>query len=48
MLDGAAEVLGSVLAKVFGSANAKEVRRLAPPVAEINALEPETARLSDA
>ena len=37
----------TLLAKVFGTKHERENKRLAPKVAEINALEPETAALSD-
>jgi preprotein translocase subunit SecA len=37
----------SLLAKVFGTKNEREVKRLRPAVAEINALEPEMMALSD-
>src|SRR4029077_7312938 len=33
--------------KIFGSKNEREVKRLRPAVAEINALEPEYEKLSD-
>jgi preprotein translocase subunit SecA len=35
------------LAKIFGTANERAVKRLMPIVAQINALEPETKKLSD-
>ncbi len=41
-------MLGYVLKKIFGSKNERELRRLAPRVDQINALEPELRRLSDA
>ena len=37
-----------ILQKIFGSANDREIRRLAPLVDQINSLEPEIRRLSDA
>ena len=37
----------TLLAKVFGTKHERENKRLAPVVAEINALEPETSALSD-
>ncbi len=40
-------MLGSVLKKVFGSANDRRLKAYRPKVAEINALEPEFAALSD-
>ena len=36
-----------LLAKIFGTANERAIKRLMPNVAEINALEPETKKLSD-
>ena len=41
-------MLGYILKKIFGSANERELRRLAPLVDQINSLEPEIRRLSDA
>ncbi len=40
-------MLGALLAKVFGTENERELKRLAPLVAEINAFEPSIAQLSD-
>jgi preprotein translocase subunit SecA len=40
-------VVDKVLAKVFGTANERAVKKLLPIVAQINALEPETKRLTD-
>ncbi len=40
-------VVDKVLAKVFGTANERAVKKLLPVVAQINALEPEVKRLSD-
>ena len=40
-------LLNKVAAKVFGTANERLLKRLWPIVSEINALEPETMRLSD-
>src|SRR3954464_7821685 len=40
-------IIDKALAKVFGTANARDLKRLAPIVAQINALEPETKALSD-
>jgi preprotein translocase subunit SecA len=40
-------IIDKALAKVFGTANERELKRLAPAVAEINALEPATQALSD-
>ncbi len=39
--------LDKILAKIFGTANERAVKRLMPTVAQINALEPETKKLSD-
>lgn len=41
-------MLGYILKKIFGSKNDRELRRLAPLVDQINALEPDIRRLSDA
>ena len=40
-------MIGSVLAKVFGTKNEREVKRLMPQVEEINPLEPEIQKLTD-
>src|SRR5687767_12628595 len=40
-------IIDKALAKVFGTANERELKRLSPVVAEINALEPATQALSD-
>src|SRR6201988_4596001 len=40
--------LGAIARKIFGSANDRRLKRYAPVVAEINALEPEVSKLSDA
>jgi preprotein translocase subunit SecA len=40
-------IIDKALAKVFGTANERELKRMAPVVAQINALEPETTALSD-
>ncbi len=40
-------MLGYILKKIFGSANDRELRRLAPLVDQINSLEPEIRGLSD-
>jgi preprotein translocase subunit SecA len=40
-------IIDKALAKVFGTANERELKRLSPIVAEINALEPATQALSD-
>jgi len=41
-------LIGSVLAKVFGTKNEREIKRLSPTVATIAALEEEMQQLSDA
>jgi len=40
-------LIQSLAAKIFGTRNEREVKRLTPNVAAINALEPETQKLSD-
>ena len=40
-------MIGKVLAKVFGTQNERDLKRIAPLVGQINALEPEMQRLSD-
>src|SRR5918994_1047709 len=40
-------IIDKALAKVFGTANERELKRLAPAVAAINALEPSINTLSD-
>ncbi|HUS18418.1 MAG TPA: preprotein translocase subunit SecA [Terriglobales bacterium] len=40
-------MIGNVLAKVFGTKNEREVKRILPLVEQINALESETQKLSD-
>jgi preprotein translocase subunit SecA len=40
-------LINTLLGKVFGTKNEREVKRLLPRVAAINAREPETKRLSD-
>src|SRR5213595_1585916 len=40
-------MIGNILTKVIGSANEREIKRLRPRVAEISALEPQIAALSD-
>jgi preprotein translocase subunit SecA len=47
-VDRARELLGTVLAKLFGSANLKTLRRLEPTVGRVHLLEAETIKLSDA
>ncbi len=41
-------MINTLVAKVFGTKNEREVKRLMPRVEQINALEPEMQRLSDA
>ncbi len=41
-------MIGSALAKVFGTKNEREVKRIMPRVQQINALEPAMTKLSDA
>ncbi len=41
-------MLDNIFAKVFGTKNEREVKRLQPVIDHINSLEPETQRLSDA
>jgi len=48
VIDRAREILGAVLAKAFGSRNAKVLRQMEPTVAEVSRLEPTIARLGDA
>ena len=40
-------MIGNILAKVIGTQNEREVKRLRPSVAEINALEPTIQSLTD-
>ena len=40
-------IIDKALAKVFGTANERELKRLAPLVAQINSLEPQITALSD-
>jgi preprotein translocase subunit SecA len=40
-------IIDKALAKVFGTANERELKRLSPVVADINALEPSITALSD-
>jgi preprotein translocase subunit SecA len=40
-------MIGQLLAKVIGTQNEREIKRLMPRVADINALEPQTAALTD-
>jgi preprotein translocase subunit SecA len=40
-------MIGKVLAKVIGTQNEREIKRLRPLVAEISALEPQTQSLTD-
>jgi len=41
-------LINTVIAKVFGTKNEREIKRLMPQVEAINALEPETQKLTDA
>jgi preprotein translocase subunit SecA len=41
-------LINTFLGKIFGTSNEREVKRLTPRVAEINALEPEIQQLTDA
>ncbi len=41
-------MINTLIAKVFGTANEREVKKLSPRVERINALEPEMQKLSDA
>ena len=41
-------MINKLMAKVFGTANEREVKRMQPRVERINALEPEMRKLSDA
>ena len=40
-------MVGFILRKIFGSQNDRMLRKLAPAVVKINALEPEISKLSD-
>ena len=40
-------MINTLLGKVFGTKNEREIKRLLPRVAAINALEPEMQKLSD-
>ena len=40
-------MIGQLLAKVVGTQNEREIKRLRPRVAEINSLEPSVQTLSD-
>ena len=40
-------MIGQLLAKVIGTQNEREIKRLQPLVAEINALEPTIQKLTD-
>src|SRR3569832_313761 len=40
-------MIGQLLAKVIGTQNEREIKRLRPLVAEINALEPDVQKLTD-
>jgi preprotein translocase subunit SecA len=45
--EGLPDLINTLLGKVFGTKNEREVKRLMPRVAAINALEPEMQKLSD-
>ena len=40
-------MINTLIGKVFGTKNEREIKRLMPRVAEINALEPAMQKLSD-
>ena len=40
--------LDAILAKIFGTTNEREIKRMRPLIAAINDLEPEMQKLSDA
>ena len=40
-------MLNQILGKVFGTKHERDLKRMAPTIAEINALEPEIQKLSD-
>ena len=40
-------MINKLIAKVFGTSNEREIKRIMPLVERINALEPETKQLSD-
>ncbi len=40
-------MIGKVLAKIFGTQNERDLKRIAPLVEQVNALEPEMQRLTD-
>ena len=40
-------MIGKALAKVFGTSNEREIKRLRPQVEQINALEPQMKQLTD-
>jgi preprotein translocase subunit SecA len=42
------ELINTVIAKIFGTHNEREIKKLLPRVASINALEPEIEKLTDA
>jgi preprotein translocase subunit SecA len=45
--EGISDLINTLLGKVFGTRNEREVKRVLPRVAAINALEPEMQKLSD-
>ena len=40
-------MINKAIAKIFGTSNEREIKRIMPQVEAINALEPETKQLSD-
>src|SRR5450755_4779188 len=44
---GKTALINKLIAKVFGTSNEREIKRIVPLVERINALEPETKQLSD-
>src|SRR5882672_2380086 len=45
--EGTSDLINTLLGKIFGTKNDREVKRLMPRVLAINALEPEVRKLSD-
>src|SRR5215469_12981429 len=46
-ITGKTALINKLMAKVFGTSNEREIKRLVPLVERINALEPEMKQLSD-
>src|SRR5207302_4463224 len=46
--EGIPDLINTVIAKVFGTKNEREIKRLMPQVEAINALEPQVQKLTDA